>query len=194
MAEDQTISDTTGVTLASAGLADAVSAGASALEEEVVGWFDELQAKLMRYLLTAGLSVPDAEEIVQETFLALFKHLTRGKPRHNIPAWIFRVAHNLALRRRSLVQRDRQNLLESPSYEFVAGGDPNPEDQLALKQRLARLAGVWQALPEQARLCLALRAEGLTYREIAQVLGMSLGAVSISLARSLARFACAQER
>jgi RNA polymerase sigma-70 factor (ECF subfamily) len=33
-----------------------------------------------------------------------------------------------------------------------------------------------------------LRAEGLRYREIAQVLDMSLGAVSISLARSLARF------
>jgi RNA polymerase sigma-70 factor (ECF subfamily) len=39
-----------------------------------------------------------------------------------------------------------------------------------------------------------LRAEGLRYREIAQTLAMSLGAVSISLARSLARIARATER
>jgi len=49
-------------------------------------------------------------------------------------------------------------------------------------------------LPEQSRRCLFLRAEGLRYREIAQVLDMSLGAVSLSLARSLARIARAVER
>ena len=43
------------------------------------------------------------------------------------------------------------------------------------------------ALPEQDRQCLFLRSEGLRYREIGTVLGMSLGAVSQSLARSLAR-------
>ena len=51
------------------------------------------------------------------------------------------------------------------------------------------LADVVGALPEQDRRCLFLRAEGLRYREIAETLDMSLGAVSISLARSLARIA-----
>jgi len=50
------------------------------------------------------------------------------------------------------------------------------------------------ALGEQDRSCLALRAEGLRYREIAKILEISLGAVSISLARSLARIARAVER
>ena len=71
---------------------------------------------------------------------------------------------------------------------------PNPEDQLAKNQRQVRLLAVLQALPEQDRRCLALRAEGLTYREIAQVLDMSLGSVSLSLGRSLARFARADQR
>jgi RNA polymerase sigma-70 factor (ECF subfamily) len=49
------------------------------------------------------------------------------------------------------------------------------------------LLGVLQALPEEDQCCLRLRAEGLRYREISALLGISLGAVSMSLTRSLAR-------
>ena len=51
-----------------------------------------------------------------------------------------------------------------------------------------------KALTEQDQRCLALRAEGLRYREIADVLGMSLGAVAKSLERSLERIARAAQR
>jgi RNA polymerase sigma-70 factor (ECF subfamily) len=56
------------------------------------------------------------------------------------------------------------------------------------------LLAVVHALPELDQGCLRLRAEGLRYREIASVLGMSLGAVSISLTRSLARLIRADGR
>jgi RNA polymerase sigma-70 factor (ECF subfamily) len=71
---------------------------------------------------------------------------------------------------------------------------PSPEDQLVNSQTQKRLLAVVQALPEQDRRCLSLRAEGLCYREIAETLDMSLGAVSLSLARSLARMARSAER
>ena len=69
------------------------------------------------------------------------------------------------------------------------GADPtmDPEQQAATRQRQKRLLAVVQALPEQDRRCLYLRAEGLRYRDITEVLGMSLGAVAQSLARSLER-------
>jgi RNA polymerase sigma-70 factor (ECF subfamily) len=65
----------------------------------------------------------------------------------------------------------------------------NPEEQAAAAQRQTRLESIVRALPEQDRCCLALRAEGLRYREIAEILGVSLGSVSGSLARSLGRLA-----
>ena len=65
---------------------------------------------------------------------------------------------------------------------------------MANAQRQARLLAVLNALPEQDRACLHLRAEGLRYREIAEVVGISLGAVSASLTRSMARMARADER
>jgi RNA polymerase sigma-70 factor, ECF subfamily len=71
---------------------------------------------------------------------------------------------------------------------------PNPEEEVAHGQRVKRLRAVVNALPEQDRYCLYLRAEGLRYREIAATLGISLGAVSMALTRSLARLARADKR
>ena len=64
-----------------------------------------------------------------------------------------------------------------------------PEDHLLQSQTQRRLLAVVDALPEQDRRCLFLRADGLRYREIARILNISLGAVSLSLARSLGRIA-----
>ena len=68
-----------------------------------------------------------------------------------------------------------------------------PARLVSAKQRHNRLQSVVRALAEQDRRCLYLRAEGLRYREIAEVLGISLGGVSNSLARSLARIREADE-
>ncbi len=70
----------------------------------------------------------------------------------------------------------------------------NPEQQLASRQRQQRLLAVFRALPERDRRCLSLRAEGLRYRQIADALGISLGAVAKSLARSMTRMVNADER
>jgi RNA polymerase sigma-70 factor, ECF subfamily len=162
----------------------------SRLEEEVVALFDRLRDRLLRYLTTFGLSVSDSEEILQETFLALFQHLKLGKPRDNLDAWLFRVAHNLGLKRRNQIRRGFELFSEGVTTEEVAADpDLTPEVRLLHHETRQRLRAVVKGLPEQDGRCLALRAEGLRYREIAEILNMSLGAVSISLTRSLARLA-----
>ncbi len=159
-------------------------------EQEVIQLFDELRNRLLRYLLGLGLPAHDGEEVIQEVFLALFQHLQRGRSKQNLRGWIFRVAHNLGLKRR--LARAREAVSAAGEQEFLAAVQPdpaeNPEEQLLSSQRLQRLQAILRALPEQDRWCLSLRAEGLRYREIAEVLGMSLAWVSASLGRSLARF------
>jgi len=174
----------------------AASQKPSPLEQEVIDLFDRFRAPLLRYALGFGLPVQDAEEVVQEVFLSLFQHLQRGKSRENLPGWVFRVAHNLALKRRASLS-SAGNLAGPGSAQepdLRADPAPNPEDQLASNQTQRRLLAVFHALPEQDRRCLTLRAEGLRYREICQVLGVSLGSVSLSLSRSLARLTHAAER
>jgi RNA polymerase sigma-70 factor (ECF subfamily) len=160
----------------------------SELEGEVVGLFDAFQDRLLRYALSLGLSSHDGEEIIQETFLALFRHLQLGKSRKNLRGWIFRVTHNLALKHRHANQRLQKRIECGESImERQPDPAPDPEEQMMGKQRQSQLRAVLRVLPEQERYCLYLRAEGLRYREIASVLGMSLGAVAVSLARSIAR-------
>jgi RNA polymerase sigma-70 factor, ECF subfamily len=158
-------------------------------EVEVVELFEELRDRLLRYLLALGLSAHDGEEIIQESFLLLFQHLRHGKSRQNLRGWVFRVARNLALKQRTANQLHLRRVVEfdEASPEQHMNRDPNPEEQLQANLRQKRLLAVVQALSEQDQSCLAMRAEGLRYREISKALGISLGSVAASLARSLAR-------
>ena len=153
----------------------------SRLEDEVIALFDDLRAPLLRYLLSFRLAVPEAEEIVQDVFLALFRHLQAGKSRSNLRGWVFRVAHNSALKSRSRTRRDAGRNCDAVDLPDT------PEDILAARQLQEKLLSVMRALPEQDQCCLSLRAEGLRYREIAEVLGISLGSVAASLQKSLAK-------
>jgi RNA polymerase sigma-70 factor (ECF subfamily) len=184
----------TGFPLAGSVSAATESTRSSRLEDEVVALFDQLRAPVLRYLLSFGICVPDAEEIVQEVFLALFQHLRQKKSRVNLQGWVFRVAHNSALKQRLRARRESDRFSYVP--EILARTEdlnPGPEESVASGQRQQRLLAVVRALPEQDQCCLSLRAEGLRYREIAEVLGISLGSVAASLEKSLSRLTRAEQ-
>jgi len=165
------------------------SAKPSEIECEVISLFDRFRDPVLRYSLSFGICVHDAEEVTQEVFLALFRHLRLGRGRKNLRGWIFRVAHNLSLKQRHANRRSRETVeFDWTIVESQADPSLNPEEQASATQRRHRLVAVFNALPEDDQRCLRLRAEGLRYREIAGILGLSLGGVSMSLARSLARF------
>lgn len=169
--------------------ATATGQAGDGLDEVVVGLFDRYREPLLRYLWSFGLGLPDAEEVIQEVFLLLYQNLQRGRSRENLRGWLFGVAHNLALKRRYRTHRERAVQADASASKTAVNLGPDPEAQAAAKQNLERLMAVVEALPTQDRQCLTLRAEGLRYREIAQTLEISLGAVALSLARSLARMA-----
>ncbi len=157
--------------------------------------FDETRAPLLRYLSGFPLSLNDSEDVIQEVFLDLFQQWLRGRLVQNPRAWLFRAAHHLALKKKMRSRKENEKGGPLTAVEESAV-DPalNPEDQLALNRAQTRLESVVRALPEQHRFCLHLRAEGLRYREIAEILGVSLGKVSLSLQRSLALIARATQR
>jgi RNA polymerase sigma-70 factor (ECF subfamily) len=167
----------------------------SEIENAVLTLFEQYRDPILRYTLSFGISVHDAEEVTQEVFLSLFRHLQLGRSRKNLRGWIFRVAHNLALKQRYANQKLCDTIGPGDGIaEQHRDPAPNPEEHLSSSQRRQRLLAVLRALPETDQSCLRLRAEGLRYREIATVLGISLGSVSTSLTRSIARLICADGR
>jgi RNA polymerase sigma-70 factor (ECF subfamily) len=167
---------------------------ASTLEQDLLAMYDELRRPLLRYALIFGLKVEDAEDVVQQTFIALFQHLQDNRSRENLRSWVFRVTHNLALKRR--MQQKNEVLLEGKDgvQESFFDPSPSPEATLLFNERQERLRRVVHALPKNDQACLQLRAEGLRYREISSILGISLGSVSNSLATSLEKLTRSDRR
>lgn len=66
------------------------------LEERVAHLYDELRSPLYRYLLCMRVLPEEAEEVIQESFLRLYKHLHAQGAEDILRGWIFRVAHNVA--------------------------------------------------------------------------------------------------
>lgn len=165
------------------------------VRDDVLLLFDACAPAVRRYVRSCGIAPDAADDIVQDTFVALFQHLRRGGGRENLRGWLMQVGYRLALKHRR--REGRRGRWQQP-WDLHAEGvcDPTagPEDACAALEDERRLRAVLGALPERDRQCVALRAEGFRYRDIAKTLGISLGAVAKSLTRAVSRLAAAVER
>ena len=154
---------------------------------EATTLFQELRKPLLRYLSGLGLSPEEAQDTAQDAFLSLHQHLAAGGAQGNIRSWLFRVAHNGARnRQRSYAQRMGEPL--DPVFD-AASTAATPEQAVLAKEKWERLSGAVRSLAEQERECLMLRAEGLRYREIAEVLGIPISTVSDTVERAIRKLA-----
>jgi RNA polymerase sigma-70 factor (ECF subfamily) len=164
----------------------------AAFEELVTRYEKRIYALAMRLLRQHQ----DAENVVQETFLALVEHLNDFREEASVSTWILRIATNQALK----VLRKRRGLPTVPlgsdsdaqdSYaamphpDFIARWRENPED-LAVRAEIRRLLDEALAeLDEKYRLVFLLRdVEGLSIEETAAVLGLSKANVKVRLLRA----------
>ncbi len=163
--------------------------GTSRLEQKVAELFELLRDPLYRYLCRLIGKGPEAEDLTQETFLRLFDALQKGHAMGNVRPWLYRVAHNLAID--WLRQQGRLEQIEADALPLAAVTDaaPSAEQRLLAHERHHRLRVVLSRLSPQQRHCLFLRAEGLNYREIGEVLGISISSVATFLGRAIKHIA-----
>ena len=156
------------------------------VEDQVMELFTEMHAPIYRHLIWLHLQSDQAEDIVQETFLRLYQHLSRpNAPRRNLRGWVWRVAHNLGLNlcvsSNRMQSRKELNLDEISTWLVDPG--LNPEQSLLQSQSEQRLNVGIERLSARDRLCIDLRAQGMGYREIASVLGIGRSTVADTLVR-----------
>src|SRR5579884_2185285 len=149
--------------------------------------FADLRDPVCRYLVALGLQRHDAEEILQETFLRLCRHTALATDA-NLRGWVFRVAHNLA--RDDQRRRQRRPAVRMEMWH-ADEPDPRatPEQQLIADERLRRVAKALQKLPREQQYCVHLRAEGLRYREIAEVLDVGVSTAADWIQQALKKVA-----
>ena len=128
----------------------------------------------------------DAEDVVQETFLKLLRHLEAGGDTSNVRGWIFTVAAHAARDR----QRRRMRWLPwGPAHDRPVPPQAFPDEDGRLKHAREALLRV----PRRDRLLLLLRAQGLSYREIAAASGIKPASVGRLLARAVDRWAATRK-
>ena len=134
----------------------------------------------------------DAEDVVQETFVRMFRALDRYDPNRPFGAWLFSIASRLCidqLRRRklqpiSLTQKDR----DDDEYEIeVVDPGPRPDDVTARVEEEERTRALIDSLPPHYRIVVLLRhQQDLAYEEIAEALHLPLGTVKARIHRARA--------
>ena len=154
---------------------------------EVTTLYRELREPLLRYLVCLGLTSDEAQDVVQDAFLSLQRHLASEGKQENIRGWLFRVAHNQARNRQSSYHRRFGESLEG-EMDFQAD-QATPEQRVLENEKFRRLASAIRLLTESERECLLLRAGGLRYREIAEVLGIAVSTVGDTVERAIKKLA-----
>ncbi len=154
---------------------------------EATTLFQELRKPLLRYLAGLGLTADEAQDVAQEAFLSLHQHLTGGGSQENIRSWLFRVAHNRARNHQQSYARRMGEPLD-PVFDSVSR-EATPEQAVLAQEKFRRLDKAVRSLAAQERECLMLRAEGLRYREIGEVLGIPTSTVADLVERAIKKLA-----
>lgn len=156
-----------------------------ALNEIMDRWTPRLGAYLLRFLGSEN----DAADLVQETFVAVYRARFRYRPTAKFSSWIFGIASNLARQKLRWRQRHPEVALElelektnSFRQDHVAD---DPSTRMQAKETAAAVRAAVISLPAELRETLILGVyENLSQAEIARILGCSTKAVETRLYRA----------
>lgn len=135
---------------------------------------EALLGPVYRFLLRLSSSATVAEDLTQETFLAVWQGIGSFEGRSRFRTWVFGIAYRQLLR-----FRDRSKVKTVPLDEVRHEGEQVDPDELVLSEaEQQRVRQAVSGLPSLYRevLCL-VHLEGLSYREAAAVLGLPVGTV-----------------
>lgn len=155
--------------------------------------YDHYAPRLQRYLLGLGVNASQAEELVQEALIRLWRKASQFNPaRANLSTWLFRIARNLYI----------DSVRREPNWRPVEDAlDYLHEEQTPMRgtqaESYAEQANLRRAIRElpatQARLVRMSYFEAKSHSEIAAELDMALGTVKSSLRRAFGKLRASLE-
>lgn len=136
----------------------------------------------------------EAEDLAQRVFVQVYRSAKRYQPTAKFTTWLFTITRNTILnehRRRSRHAAESLDALQSPRDSESAGWEApdtttrDPSQEVVERELREKIMEAVQELPETQRTAVILcRYEGLSYEEIAQVLGCSVSATKSLLHRA----------
>lgn len=170
-------------------------------EETFQSLFERFYGPLGRFFERRGFSVAESQDLIQETFLRVYRGIESFRGESRWEHWIFRIAANTAskaVRHRGAAKRAGQVVPwqeeEADSPPSAAGGSPRdaeapmPLRRLLGKELAVRLGQAIAGLPPQMRRCVRLRVlQELDYEAIAELMQLSPSTVKVQLFKARKR-------
>ncbi|MFN8045510.1 MAG: RNA polymerase sigma factor SigE [Dermatophilaceae bacterium] len=152
--------------------------------EEVV---EQHSARVYRLAYRLTGNVHDAEDLTHDVFIRVFRSLHAYQP-GTFEGWLHRITTNVFLDRMRRKQRIRFDALAEDAADRLAGRAATPEQVFAQTHLDDDIQRALDDLPPSFRAAVVLcDIEGLTYEEIADVLGIKLGTVRSRIHRGRAQ-------
>lgn len=138
--------------------------------------FDHYAPRLSAYLCRLGAEPALAEEIAQDTMVALWRKADQfDASKSSVGTWLYRIARN---RRIDLLRRSRGREVDLETAPAAVDDGPRPDEALATSQRESLVRRALRTLPaEQLALVRLAFFEGRSHSEIASETGLPLGTV-----------------
>ena len=159
---------------------------------------DRYQDRLLNFIYRTIGDRDRGEDLVQETFVRVYRHLHRFDPTKKFSTWIYTIASNLAKNELRNRARNPLVLFQSIKKNWEADHRPlefedntySPDDLFRKRHLREKVEAAVTELPEHHRVVFVLRElEGKTYEEISEITGVTLGTVKSRLNRARNRFA-----
>lgn len=148
------------------------------------------ETRLLAFCRQMLRSREDAEDVLQEVFVAAFNAMLADDRPINVQPWLYRIARNRSLNHLRRIKAISVDPMEMPEAEIGA----STADTVHRREELRLLVGDIQKLPETQRSALVLREmEALSYDEIAEVMDKSVPSVKSLLVRARVSLAAARE-
>ena len=143
-------------------------------------WITEHGGAVIKVARAYTLTAEDCQDLVQEILLQAWRSLPQFQARASPSTWIYRIALNTALgwHRKERVRLGR----ERPIREEIQA--PDGSGQIERREVVERLYAAIRRLPPDGTALVLLYLDDLSYRQIAEVLGISEGNVGVKLNRA----------
>ena len=145
--------------------------------------FERYRLPLYRYFRMHLGNDRACEDLVQNVFVRIIRYRERYQPVGKFKSWMFSIAHNIGIdhiRKRSRLVNRGEDEMPEPVDERTAEHDVVQSEKIGmLKEALARIRDDYREV------LVLSRYEGMRYREIGEVVGISEGAVKVRIHRAL---------
>ena len=164
-------------------------------DEDAFGALVKLYAdRLLGYLVRLTGSRDQAEELFQETFMRAYLNSSKFRADAAFKPWLFRIASRLTIDswRMSKRRPGTVSLMDEEGgvcADLSSPGD-SPDEAMGRAEMKSQVRNAVDTLPPRQRAALVLAYfEGLSYREIAEVLGCSTGTIKTQMSRAMKKLA-----